>query len=104
MATRTGTVRLNATAFDHAKGLIKAKKVVLDQRDDWSEHQPSADEENRFIAPRRARRRSRDATWRTHPRVHRCAVYAAESRAGQYKYDDTKAACAHLHGMMQSLE
>jgi hypothetical protein len=31
-------------------------------------------------------------------------VYAAESRAGQYKYDAIKAACAHLHGMTQSLE
>jgi hypothetical protein len=41
--------KLNRTAFDHAESLIKAGNFVLDERDDWSEHQPSAAEENRFI-------------------------------------------------------
>src|SRR6266516_2104761 len=42
-------VALNERAFDHAKSLIKAGKAVLDERDDWSEHRPSAEDENRFI-------------------------------------------------------
>lgn len=42
-------VTLNETAFDHAKALIDDDQVVVDERDDWSEHPPSAAEENRFI-------------------------------------------------------
>ncbi|HEX7255217.1 MAG TPA: hypothetical protein VF236_04755 [Gaiellaceae bacterium] len=42
--------RLNETAYDFAKELIAEGKVVYDERDDWSEHQPSAAEENRFVA------------------------------------------------------
>jgi hypothetical protein len=33
--------------------------------------------------------------------VHRCAVLAAESRAGQRKYTDVELAAAHLHGMLE---
>jgi hypothetical protein len=42
-------VKLNRKAFDNAKSLIEAGKVVIDERDDWSEHEPSAQEENRSI-------------------------------------------------------
>ena len=42
-------VKLNRKAFDHAKKLIRRGKVVMDDRDAWSEHQPSAKEENNFI-------------------------------------------------------
>ena len=42
-------VRLNQRAFDHAKWLIGERRFVLDDRDMWSEHQPSAQDENRFI-------------------------------------------------------
>jgi len=37
-------------------------------------------------------------------RVHRCAILAAESRAGQYKHFDIENAVAHLHGMMEALK
>ena len=30
--------------------------------------------------------------------VHRCAVLAAETRAGQYKHTDIELAAVHLHG------
>jgi hypothetical protein len=43
------TVKLNRTAFDYAKDLIKAGRFVFDERDAWSEHQPSTREENDFI-------------------------------------------------------
>ena len=43
------TVRLNRTAFEHAKALIAAGRFVFDERDDWSEHRPTADDENEFI-------------------------------------------------------
>src|SRR5258708_4522015 len=49
MAVKVHAVKLNESAFEYAKKLITEGKAVLDQRDDWSEHQPSAQEENRFI-------------------------------------------------------
>jgi hypothetical protein len=113
-------VRLNETAYEHARTLITEGRAVLDERDDWSEHQPSARQENAFI---------RDHGWRPYARwylgineeaadetkeryefpygdfekVHRCGVLAAESRAGQYDHPDIEAAAAHLHGMLDEL-
>jgi hypothetical protein len=114
------SVKLNDRAFDHAKSLIKEGKYVLDERDDWSEHQPSAREENEFIEKHGW---SEYALWRLgvdtdadedtkarykfpygdFKKVHRCGVLAAESRAAQRKYDDIEAAAAHLHGMLEAL-
>jgi hypothetical protein len=42
-------VILNEKAYNRAKALVVEGRVVLDQRDDWSEHQPSAQQENEFI-------------------------------------------------------
>ena len=42
-------VKLNKIAFDHAKKLVNEGHVELDERDAWSEHRPSAEEENEFI-------------------------------------------------------
>src|SRR5207248_3008046 len=39
----------NDRAFEHAKTLIGEGKVVVDDRDAWSEHQPSAEQDNDFI-------------------------------------------------------
>jgi hypothetical protein len=116
--TRTGTVKLNRNAYEYAQDLIRAGHRVLDERDDWSEHQPSAAQENSFIE---------EHGWGAYGRwhlgidsekgketkahykfpygdfkdVHRCAVLAAESRAGQRKYQDIELAAAHLHGMLE---
>ena len=114
-------VKLNKRAFDYAKEFVKKQKVVVDKRDDWSEHQPSAPEENEFI-----RLHGFDEYGKWHlgvddeeheetkgrykfpygdfKNVHRCAVLSAESRAGQYKYNDIESAAAHLHGMMDASE
>jgi hypothetical protein len=43
------TTRLNKHSCDFAQDRIKDGKVVHDERDDWSEHQPSTRQENRFI-------------------------------------------------------
>ena len=108
-------------AFENAQRLIKEGKVVLDGRDAWSEHQPSAAEENKFI---REHGFGEYAHWhlgidREQPedskarykfpygdfkKAHRCAILTAESRAGQYKYFDIQNAAAHLHGMMEALK
>ena len=42
-------VTLNGRAFEHAKTLVNDGGFVYDDRDAWSEHQPSAAEENHFI-------------------------------------------------------
>lgn len=114
-------VKLNKRAYDHAQDLIKHKHVVIDERDAWSEHQPSAQEENEFIRrhgfgeyarwylgvfeeedeERKARYKFPYGDFRN---VHRCGVLTAESRAGQYKYFEIERAAAHLHGMIEAMK
>jgi hypothetical protein len=113
------SVKLNQRAFEFAKELVMEGKFVYDDRDAWSEHQPSAHEENEFI---RQHGIGEYAKWHLgidddeaedrkgrykfpygdFKKVHRCGVLAAESRAGQYKYLDIEVAAAHLHGMMEA--
>jgi hypothetical protein len=113
-------VKLHRPGYDHAKQLIGEGHVVLDDRDAWSEHQPSARDENEFIAEHGYAEYGRwhlgiddERGIETKGRykfpygdfsdVHRCAVLSAESRAAQRKYDDIEAAVAHLHGMLEAL-
>jgi hypothetical protein len=113
-------VKLNRRAYDHAQRLISEEKVVLDERDDWSEHQPSAAQENAYVE---AHGWGAYARWylgvddgspeetKGHykfpygdfERVHRCGVLSAESRAAQRNYADIETAAAHLHGMLEGL-
>jgi hypothetical protein len=113
-------VRLNDRAFEHAQKLIKDGQYVIDDRDAWSEHQPSAEQENRYIEehgigeygrwflgvddeqpPERKGRYK--FPYGDFAKVHRCGVLAAESRAGQRRYPDIELAVAHLHGMLEAL-
>ena len=113
-------VRLNRSAYDHARTLVEAGNAVVDERDAWSEHQPSTREENEFIAAHGMRAYARwhlgvdeeqaeenkgryKFPYGDFERVHRCGVLAAESRAGQRKYTDIQLAAAHLHGMLEEL-
>jgi hypothetical protein len=113
-------VTLNRKAFEHAKELVGKGKAVVDDRDAWSEHQPSAQRENAFIeangfeeygkwhlgiddeADKDTKRRYK-FPYGDFEKVHRCAVLSAESRAGQYKHFEVERACAHLHGMIDQL-
>lgn len=110
-------IKLNKTAFNHAKQLIEEGKVVTDERDAWSEHQPSTRQENEFIRSHgyqeygkwhlgtddeqdeETKRRYR-FPYGDFKNAHRCALLSAESRAGQYKHFDIENAAAHLHGMI----
>jgi hypothetical protein len=113
-------VKLNRPAYEFAEQRIKDGHYVADDRDDWSEHQPTAAQENEFIEAHGWREYSRwhlgtddDASEETKGRykfpfgdfedVHRCGVLAAESRAAQQEYDDIESAAAHLHGMIEAL-
>jgi hypothetical protein len=107
------SVKLHRTGNTHARELVERGKVVRDQRDAWSEHQPSAADENEFI-----RRQGLGEYGKWHlgvdvdeptdtkahykfpygdfTKVHRCAVISAESRAGQYKHLDIENAAKYL--------
>jgi hypothetical protein len=112
-------VKLNERGYEHAKKLVESGKFVHDERDSWSEHQPSAQEENELIREHGFGEYGRwhlgidDAEnedtkgrykfpYGDFENVHRCGVLAAESRAGQYKYHDIENAAAHLHGMIEA--
>jgi hypothetical protein len=114
-------IKLHKRAFDHAKELVGEEKVVLDGRDAWSEHQPSAQEENEFIDlhgfdefgkwhlgiddEKGEHTKGRyKFPYGDFENVHRCGVLSAESRAGQYKYYDIENAAAHLHGMLDQIK
>ncbi len=110
-------VKLNERAFEYSRELTKKGQVVPDERGAWSEHQPSAEQENAFI---RLHGFDEYAKWylgideehaeNTKGRykfpygdfhnVHRCAVLAAASRAGQYKHYDIENAAAQLEEMI----
>jgi hypothetical protein len=110
-------MKLNERAFEHAKKLILSGAFVLDDRGAWSEHQPTAREENAYLEQHGfdeyARwflgidgRRPPDRKdhykfpYGDFAKVHQCGVLAAESRAGQRRYLDIELAVAHLHGML----
>jgi hypothetical protein len=114
-------IKINADALAYAKRLIQEGHMVADKRNAWSEHQPSAEQENEFI---RLHDFDEYAKWylgideehaaNTKGRykfpygdfqnVHRCAVLAAGSRAGQYKHYDIKNAAAELLGIINRKE
>jgi hypothetical protein len=113
-------VKLNRRGYDHAQELVAQGKVVIDERDDWSEHQPSAQKENDFIAEHGYGEYGKwhlgiddeqNPETKGHYKfpygdfedIHRCGVLAAESRAGQRKYGDIESAAAHLHGMLEAI-
>jgi hypothetical protein len=113
-------VKLNRRAYEHAQQLIEAGRYVIDERDDWSEHQPSAQQENEYLETHGFDEyakwylgvddQAREGTkarckfpYGDFENVHRCAVLAAESRAGQYDHADIELAVAHLHGMLEAL-
>ena len=112
-------VILNKRAFEHTKRSIEKGRYVFDEKDMWSEHQPSAQEENEYIEENGFGEFGKwylgvdtDEKEDTKGRykfpcsdfaiVHRCGVLAAENRAGQYKYNDIEQAAAHLHGMIDA--
>ncbi len=114
-------VQRNERAFDYAKELITEGNFVSDNKDKWSEHRASAEQENEFIREHGIKEYGRwylgindekDEDTKGHYEfpygdfrdVHRCGVLSAESRAGQYKHFDIESAAAHLHGMIDRMK
>jgi hypothetical protein len=115
------TTTLNENSYEFARTQIKNRNVTLDQRDAWSEHQPSTREENEFIE---AHGWDEYANWHLgvddeasehtkarykfpygdFARVHRCGVLSAEVRAGRNHYRDIEDATIRLRDMMDELD
>ena len=110
-------VKLNNRAFEHAKQMVEKGRFVSDDKDMWSEHQPSSEVENKYIEKNGMKDygkwylgvdtdENEDTKGRykfpysDFSRVHRCGVLSAESRAGQYKHFDIEKGAAHLHSMI----
>ena len=111
------TVKLNERSHTFAKDQINSGNLVLDQRDDWSERQPSARQENEFIE---ARGWDEYADWHLaiddeasadtkarykfpygdFTRVYRSGLLAAESRAGRTHDRDVEDAAIRLRELM----
>ena len=106
-------IELNEPALRHARALVRDGKVVRDERDDWSEAAPTADEENAFVENHGWTEYSHwhlgiDKTengetkgaysfpYGDFRKVHRSGVISAESRAGQHGHDGIRDALKKL--------
>jgi hypothetical protein len=106
-------VKLNRSAYEHAKRLIEEGKFVNDERDAWSDHHPSTQMEEEFVENNdfseygkwflgindeysEDRKRHYEFPLGDFENVHRCGILAAQSRAGQDKYFDVEDAAADL--------
>jgi hypothetical protein len=111
------TTRLNERAYAFAEQQVKDGNIVSDQRDDWSEHQPSARQGNEFIEAHGWEEYARwhlglddEASEHTKARykypygdfvrVHRCGLLAVEVRAGRYRHSDIEEAAIRLREML----
>jgi hypothetical protein len=107
---------LNERAVTHARQLIDARQYVLDS--DWGDAQPSADDENRFLATHAwdeyaawhlgLTDGATDETKARHGfvygdfrRVHRSAIIACQFRAAEWRH---KAIELAAHDLLQHLD
>ena len=108
-------IRLNQEAVEHAQNLIKGRQY--ERESDWSEAQPSAQEENNFID---ANGWEAFAKWHLaydteasevtkcrykfplgdFKKLHRSALVAAKQRAGSEDYNDVQSAADRLLEML----
>jgi hypothetical protein len=113
LAERRGHIKLNDDAAAFATQLIKEGRSARDGKGAWSEHKPSAQEENEFI---RVHGFGEYAKWHLgidydfagntkrrykfpfgdFKNLHRCALLAVKSRARQYGYTAIENAAAKL--------
>ncbi|HEV7742252.1 MAG TPA: hypothetical protein VGO65_07515 [Pseudolysinimonas sp.] len=107
------SVKLNKQGVKHARALIKAGKVVRDERDDWSEDALAAKDETAWLKQHgwdefsawhlgidtKASEETKgrfEFPFGDYKKVHRCAVISMESRAAQYGHRDIAKASRKL--------
>ena len=108
--------RLNRAAVAHARRLIDARRYVLDS--DWGESQPSADDENRYLArhswkeyaawhlgltegPRDETKARYGFVLGDFQRIHRTAIIACHFRAAEWRHKEVELAA---HRLLQYLD
>jgi hypothetical protein len=119
VAQRRAGLALDENAFAFATQLIKEGRSVPDGKGAWSEHKPSAQEENEFIRlhglgeyakwhlgvddhyPGNTKQRYK-FPYGDFKNVHRCALLAAKARARQYGYTEIEYAAAELERAMNT--
>ena len=107
------SIQLNEDAFTFAAELIKKGHFIADRKGAWTEHRPSADEENEFIRlhgfaayakwhlgidnrfPENTKRRYK-FPYGEFENVHRCGLLAVKARAHQYGYAEIENAATEL--------
>jgi hypothetical protein len=107
--------RLNQQAVEHAQNLIKGRQY--ERNSDWSEAQPSAEEENKFIdengweafakwhlaydteAGEETKSRYK-FPFGDFKKLHRSALVAAKQRAGSEDYNEVQRAADRLLEML----
>lgn len=113
VAQPSNSIELNENAFTFATHLIKQGQFVADGKGAWTNHRPSAAEENDFIRlhgfaeyakwhlgvdrrfPENSKRRYR-FPYGDFKTVHRCGLLAAKARGRQYGYAEIEKAAAQL--------
>ncbi|MCR2764655.1 hypothetical protein NQ152_14175 [Microbacterium sp. zg.B48] len=107
------SIELNKAALRNARSLVRDGKVVRDERDDWSEAAPTADEENAFIeregwteyshwhlgvdhSENAETKGAYSFPFGDFRKVHRSGVIAGESRAGQFDHIEIRDALKKL--------
>jgi hypothetical protein len=113
------TIELNQPALRHARALVREGKVVRDERDDWSEAAPSAQQENDFIeregwteyshwhlgidkSENGETKKAYSFPFGDFRKVHRSGVISGESRAGQYDHTEVEDALKALLELIDS--
>jgi hypothetical protein len=112
-------IELNENAFTFAAELIKEGRFIGDRKGAWSEHRPSAVEENEFIRvhgfgeyakwhlgidrrfPESSKRRYK-FPYGDFKNIHRCALLAVKARARQYGYAEIESAATQLRAMIEA--
>ncbi len=106
-------VKLNGSAYEHAKRLIEEDKFIDDEREAWSDHHPSTQTEKDFVEKNgffeygkwflgvndeygEETRRHYEFPYGDFENVHRSGILATQSRAAQSKYFDVDKAAADL--------
>jgi hypothetical protein len=107
------SIQLNEDAFTFAAELIRKRHFIADRKGAWTEHRPSADEENEFIRlhgfaayakwhlgidtrfPENTKRRYK-FPYGDFKNVHRCGLLAVKARARQYGYPEIENAATEL--------
>jgi hypothetical protein len=112
-------VRLNKEAFAYCQAIIKGKRVIVDSRGSWKNHQPSAADENEFIQQHGFGEYAKwhlgiDQSFSENTKarykfpvgdfqnIHRCALLAAQGRARQYRHEEIEKAAAELLQMIDA--